>query len=190
MRKLAALIFCLLCAQGTVIAQQKQPFIIGAAVNAVSGELYVSGQEFGTTPAVAIDNMPVHVVFASPEMLVADELPKSVLANPGTYLLTVTSGQGANRTAAFVIAIGAIGPEGPKGDVGPAGEKGDKGDPGPVGAAGAKGDKGDKGDTGVAGAAGAKGDKGDKGDTGAAGAAGAKGDKGDTGAAGAAGTKG
>ncbi len=215
MRKLAALIFCLLCAQGTVTAEQKQLVINSAAVDPVSGLVLVTGQQFGTMPAVTIDNMPVRVLSGSQEVLVV-ELPASLLAQPGTYLLTVERSQGANDrgqsanergqgakgSASFVLAVGAIGPQGPrgeagspgaKGDVGPAGPqggagpKGDKGDPGTAGAAGAKGDKGDKGDPGVAGAAGAKGDKGDPGMPGSNGLTGAKGDKGDRGDTGPAG---
>jgi hypothetical protein len=178
MKKLAAVVFCLVCAQGTVNAQYRQNVITSAVVDRVGGLVLVSGQ-FGSNPLVTIDGMAVRVMSASYQMMVV-EFPASLLNAPGTYLLTVTTNSGAKGTTFFEITIGATGPQGPRGADGASGPKGD------AGPAGVKGDKGDKGEQGVAGR-GDKGDKGDKGDTGSPGANGlngTKGDKGDTGAAG------
>src|SRR5712691_8676176 len=138
MRKLAALIFCLLCAQSTVLAQQKQLVINSAAVDPVSGLVLVTGQQFGTMPAVTIDSMPVRVLSGSQEVLVV-ELPASLLAQPGTYLLTVERSQGAKGSASFVLAVGAIGPQG---NPGPQGEPGPQGVPGKDGKDGVNGQDG------------------------------------------------
>src|SRR5436309_14348922 len=108
MRKLAALIFCLLCAQGTVIAAP-QVVINSAVVDPASGLVLVTGEQFGTMPAVTIDNMPVRVLPGSQEVLLVVEFPASLLLQPGTYLLTVTSSNGSKGSASFVLAVGAIG---------------------------------------------------------------------------------
>src|SRR5258705_257000 len=97
MRKLAAVILCVLCGQGTVFAgkgqlpevgQQKQPVINSAAVDSVSHLLIVTGEQFGSAPTVTIDGMTVGVRSGSSEVLVV-ELPESVLLHPGTYRLSV-----------------------------------------------------------------------------------------------------
>jgi hypothetical protein len=203
MKRLLLLILCLVCTSRTVSAEAAQQVSInGAVVDHVSGLVLVSGSQFGTTPpAVTIDSMPVTVLSASPQAIVV-ELPASLLAQPGTYLLTVQRDTSPKGSATFVLAIGAIGPQGPRGltgERGPYGEKGDKGDkgeagpagaagaagsPGAAGAPGAKGDKGDKGDKGAPGAPGAPGTPGSNGSPGLPGAPGGKGDKGDTGPAG------
>jgi Collagen triple helix repeat (20 copies) len=179
MRKLAAVVFCLVCAQGTVNAQYRQNVITSAVVDKASGLVLVAGQ-FGWNPLVTINGMTVHVMSASSQMMVV-ELPASLLDQPGAYLLTVSTGSGSKQTTFFEITVGAVGPQGPRGADGASGAKGD---PGPAGATGDKGDKGDKGDPGAAGAAGGHGDKGDKGDRGD------KGDKGDPGTPGTNGTNG
>ena len=168
MRKLAAVVFCLVCAQGTVNAQYRQNVIASAVVDRGAGLVLLTGQ-FGSNPLVTIDGMQVHVASSSAQMMVV-ELPASLLNAPGAYLLTVSTGSGSKATTFFELTVGAVGPQGPrgadgapgaKGDAGPAGPRGDKGDPGTPGAnglngvSGAKGDKGDKGDPGNAGPAGA-----------------------------------
>jgi hypothetical protein len=181
MRKLAAVVFCLVCAQGTVNAQYRQNVITSAVVDRMGGLVLLTGQ-FGWNPSVTIQGMTVHVASASPQMMVV-ELPASLLNQPGTYLLTMTTGSGSKATTFFEISVGAVGPQGPrgtdgapgaKGDSGPAGAKGDKGDKGEPGVAGRgdKGDKGDKGDPGTSGANGLNGTNGQKGDPGERGPAG------------------
>ena len=189
MRKLAAVVFCLVCAQGTVNAESyRQNVINNAVVDKVGGLVLLTGQ-FQLNPLVTIDGMQVRVASASAQMLVV-ELPASLLNAPGTYLLTVSTGSGSRATTFFEITVGGVGPQGPrgadgapgaKGDPGPAGPKGDKGDKGDPGTAGAPGAKGDKGDPGAAGTPGAKGDKGDPGTPGANGLNGVNGEKGDKG---------
>lgn len=178
MRKLAAVVFCLVCAQGTVNAQYKQNLVTSAVVDRVSGLVLVSGV-FGSSPVVTINGMPVHVISAAPQMLVA-QVPASVMNQPGTYLLTVTTSPGVKGTTWFEFAVGAIGPQGLRGTDGAPGAKGDKGDQGTKGDPGVagRGDKGDKGDTG------GKGDKGDKGENGTPGTNGVNGTNGQNGAPG------
>jgi len=185
MRKLAAVVFCLVCAQGTVNAQYRQNVITSAVVDKVGGLVLVAGQ-FGFNPLVTINGMPVHVISASAQMMVV-ELPASLLNEPGTYLVTVSTGSGSKQTTFFEITVGAVGPQGPRGADGAPGAKGN---PGPTGATGAKGEKGDKGDPGTSGVHGDKGDKGDKGDPGAPGANGLNGTNGTNGANGTNGVKG
>ena len=155
MRKLAAVVFCLVCAQGTVNAQYRQNVITSAVVDRSSGLVLVSGQ-FDSNPVVTIGGMLVHVISAGSQMLVA-QVPVTVMNQPGTYLLTVTTSSGSKGTTWFEITIGATGPQGPRGTDGAPGTKGDKGD---------KGDPGTPGANGLNGAAGAKGDKGDAGPAG------------------------
>ena len=174
MRKLAALLFCLACAEGTLAAQKQPMFVASAAVDHVSGLVLVSGQGFSSSVSVTINDMPVKVLSATSQALVI-EVPGSVLAQPGTYLLVVSTKQ---STASFVIAVGAIGPQGPEGPQGESGQAGPAGPQGPQGDRGDQGPKGDKGDQGP------KGDKGDPGQPGLNGAPGEKGDPGETGPAG------
>src|SRR5258706_15338002 len=134
MRKLAAVVFCLVCAQGTVTAESRPNVVTSAVVDYASGLVLVTGQ-FGFNPLVAIDGMAVRVISAAPQLMVV-ELPASLLNEPGTYLLTVTASPASRATTTFSIAVRAIGPKGPRGE---AGARGDKGDPG---LPGGKGDKG------------------------------------------------
>ncbi|HEY3158726.1 MAG TPA: hypothetical protein VGJ78_07170, partial [Vicinamibacterales bacterium] len=179
MRKLAAVVFCLVCAQGTVNAQYRQNVITSAVVDLEYRRVFVTGQ-FGLNPVFTIDGMPVHVSPLTPQLMEV-ELPASLLIVPGSYLLTVTTGSGSKQTTFFEITVGAVGP---KGAVGPEGPRGADGRPGADGTPGAKGDPGPagaKGDPGTSGVHGDKGDKGDKGD---------RGDKGDPGTPGANGLNG
>ena len=127
-------------------------------------------------------------------------LPDDVM--PGSYLLTVTTGNGNAHIDEMWITLGATGPEGskgdtgatgprgPKGEDGPRGPKGEPGPKGPKGEDGPRGHKGEAGATGPKGAAGPKGDTGAQGPKGEPGATGAQGPKGDTGATGLQGPKG
>jgi hypothetical protein len=189
MRKLATVMFCLLCGQGTVFAQYtqyKQLVVSSAVVDSANGVVVVTGSHFtqyGRGPAVTINSMPARLLSASQQMLVV-ELPGSVAAQPGTYLMTVVREQSLTGFGVFFITVGAIGPQGPRGDAGPRGSAGEVGPAGPAGPQGNPGPKGDKGEPGAPGAAGAKGAQGDRGAPGVAGAKGDKGDRGERGLAG------
>ena len=183
MRKLATVMFCLLCGQGTVFAeytQYKQLVVRSAVVDSVNRVVVVTGTQFGGGPVVTINNLPARLLSASSNMLVV-ELPGSVAAQPGTYLMTVVREQSLTGFGVFFITVGAIGPQGPRGESGPRGSAGDVGPAGPAGPAGPQGNPGPKGDKGEPGAAGAPGAKGAQGDPGAPGMPGGKGDKGDKG---------
>ena len=189
MRKLATVMFCLLCGQGTVFGeytQYKQLVVRSAVVDSANAVVVVTGTQFGRGPAVTINNMPARLLSASSDMLVV-ELPGSVAAQPGTYLMTVVREQSLPGIGVFFITVGAVGPEGPRGESGPRGSAGDVGPAGPAGPQGDPGLKGDKGEPGAPGAPGAKGAQGDPGAPGMAGGKGDKGDKGDRGERGPAG---
>ncbi|WP_434386500.1 hypothetical protein [Melittangium boletus] len=94
---------------------------------------------------------------------------------PGSYLLTLSTGPNLDQNDAFDVTIGtagpkgdtgAQGPQGPKGDTGAQGPQGPKGDTGPQGIQGAKGDTGAQGPQGVQGIQGLKGDTGAQGPAG------------------------
>jgi hypothetical protein len=178
--------FCLLCGQGTVFAeytQYKQLIVSSAVVDSANGVVVVTGTQFGRGPAITINSMPARLLSASQQMLVV-ELPGSVAAQPGTYLMTVVREPSLKGIGVFFITVGAIGPEGPRGESGPRGSAGEAGLAGPAGPQGTPGPKGDKGEPGAPGTAGAKGAQGDRGAPGLAGGKGDKGDRGETGAAG------
>ena len=136
--------------------------------------LFVSGRDFGAaaTPSVTLGGTPLLVESYSPNAIVA-RLP-SPPPRPGSYALAIRCHalrgdkpfDDWDRTATFVVTLGAVGPMGPQGERGP---KGDTGATGPMGLSGPKGD---------AGATGATGLQGPKGETGATGAQGPKGDAG------------
>ena len=137
--------------------------------------LLISGRNFGADPSVRLDGALLNVLSHTDQQITAG-LPAKLDA--GSYLLTVTSGNGVTQFDAFSTTIGAIGPMGPMGPQGFAGATG------PQGPAGPAGPQGPKGDTGATGATGPQGPKGD------AGATGAQGPQGNTGATGAQGPAG
>jgi hypothetical protein len=120
----------------TTFAQQ---LVIHSAVPDTSaGTLFISGQNFGATPTVEINAIPVVARSSSSELLLVD-VPASVLAQPGSYLLSVRRGKRDTDRDVFAVTIGAVGP---KGDPGPQGERGLQG---PVGADGPRGPEGPAG---------------------------------------------
>jgi hypothetical protein len=142
-----------------------QLVIVSAVANTDALTIDIKGHNFGTSPWVTLDGMPLDVSGASPTHIVAT-LPASVVLTPGSYLLTVARGPATVHYDTFSVAVGNVGPKGEKGDKGDPGEKGDpgkKGDPGEKGEPGEKGDIGPKGDKGDIGLIGPKGDKGDPG---------------------------
>jgi hypothetical protein len=117
----------------------------------------IVGENFGSTiPTVKLEGNQIIVDrYDSATQTIVAFLPAK--PEPGTYLLTVTTGGGTNNTTESDITIGAVGPPGPKGD------KGDKGD---TGADGPQGIQGPQGETGPQGPAGPQGPQGPQGPTG------------------------
>lgn len=209
MRRTITTLLVFLCVSPLFAQRDTRPanqlLIISATVDYGVGKMYISGLNFGTgTPVVKLNGTPLQVLAPTPTYIIA-MLPAQALAQPGSYLLTVSSGPSAIEFDAFSVTIGATGAKGDKGDKGDQGLTGAKGDTGPAGATGPQGPKGDKGDqgltgakgeTGPAGATGPQGPKGDqglpgaKGDTGPVGATGQQGPKGDKGDPGPAGAQG
>jgi hypothetical protein len=166
-----------MCTTRTVSAETRQLVINNVVVDQRSGLSLVSGKHFGSTPAVAINDIQVSVLNGSSQLLLI-ELPASVRAQPGTYRVTVERDRTTNGKDTFTLVIvsapsggsGKAGPPGPVGPAGPAGPSGTAGPAGPVGPAGPAGPIGPRGTAGTNGVNGLRGDKGDTGATGPAGA--------------------
>jgi formylglycine-generating enzyme len=128
-------------------------------------------------PQVTLAGHPLNVTESAPDMVVAF-VSQDLIAD-ATYLLTVSSGTGANKFDTFNLTIGAVGPEGPVGPVGPQGPEGLVGPQGPMGIqgpVGMQGPAGPQGAQGEMGPIGPQGEKGDKGDPGSFPAGNAAGD--------------
>jgi len=141
-RVIAVLLAALLSAPAT--ATILVPVVQTADADAANHNLFISGQNLGTTiPSVVLGGIQLSVISYSPTNLVA-ALPKDIA--PASYLLVVTP-QG-NIPAVFWVTIGAVGPAGAQGPTGPTGQTGatgPQGPPGPTGATGATGLRGNPG---------------------------------------------
>jgi hypothetical protein len=183
------------------------PIVFSATVNSSAATLTVTGQNFGSSPLVTLDNLnfPTLPGSTSSTQIVAT-FPSGMTPasfSPGTYFLTI---QYKNQLPSlFSVAIGATGQEGPQGVAGPAGVSGAQGiqgvpgtpgapgalgPPGPAGATGIQGTAGPTGPAGPAGANGSSGPAGPSGSDGPAGANGSQGPAGPTGPTGPAGPPG
>lgn len=152
-------------AQGKTPAPQL--LVTAAAANLETNELFIAGQNFGSTPPiVTLDGIALPVSVALPNQVVA-ALPATAAAHPGTYLLVVSRGPAQTQTDTFHVAIGHAGPRGEKGDRGDAGPAGAPGAPGAAGPAGQPGAVGPMGPAGPVGPMGPMGLPGPKGDPGA-----------------------
>ena len=169
------------------------PLVISATVDYSHNTLTISGQNFGSNPAVTLDSLAFPTQSSASSQIVANfpsgKAPSSFL--PGMYFLTVTfknqlptifavdiGGSGAQGPAGPAGAPGApgvAGATGPAGPAGPAGPQGIVGPMGPVGATGATGPAGAAGAQGLQGVAGPIGPQGLQGATGATGATGPQG---------------
>src|SRR5438552_394841 len=142
-----ALVFALIAASGAVAGQNGQ-LVVTAVVTDTTGQfLQITGNNFGPAPAVAINLVPLAVNSVTATQIVAALPPFP----PGTYLLTVSRGNGANANWSTDVTVGAVGPKGDKGDTGdpgapgitgPPGEPGPPGPPGPPGQPGPAGQQG------------------------------------------------
>jgi hypothetical protein len=168
------------------------PLVISATVDYTRNTLTISGQNFGSNPAVTLDAMAFPTIGnpTSSTQLVASfpsgRAPSSF--TPGTYFLTVTfKNQLPTIFGVDIGANGAPGPAGPAGTpgvagaagpTGPAGPAGQQGLAGPIGPPGATGGTGPAGAQGLQGVAGPQGPQGLQGATGPTGSQGPQGSPG------------
>ena len=90
-------------------ASAQQLVIYSATPDLSARTLSVTGENFGDSPSAEINQIPVSVLSGSPRLLTL-ELPASVIAQPGSYLLGVKRGNRATDNDVFSITIGAVGP--------------------------------------------------------------------------------
>jgi hypothetical protein len=186
------------CTVGDVSAQgRNQLTITGAEADITAGTLLIFGRNFiaskRAVPVVTLAGNPL-VVQTVESTRIQAWLPAEI--PPGSYLVTVSRGNGTPQHDSFSVTIGAVGPpgatgpqgaqgdpgaQGPEGSTGPQGEQGPPGPPGPQGPTGA---------TGVDGPAGPQGATGPQGPQGVPGPGGAMGLQGPPGPAGPAGPRG
>lgn len=161
--------------------------LISASANPATGTVTITGSDITSGPK------PVQVYLGSTPLTIDSKSNTQVIARlpadvtPGTYLLTVTNGNGNSQLDELWITLGAVGPQGPagpKGETGAQGPQGLKGDTGAQGPQGLKGDTGAQGPQGLKGDTGAQGPQGLKGETGATGPQGPAGGQGPQGPAG------
>jgi hypothetical protein len=167
------------------------PLVISATVDYTHNTLTISGQNFGSNPAVTLDAMSFPAQSPSSSSQIIANFPSGKAASsftPGTYFLTVTFKN--QLPSIFGVALGANGAVGPAGPAGAPGAAGATGPAGPAGPQGFPGPFGPVGATGAAGATGAQGVAGPAGPQGLQGATGATGAVGPQGTTGANGTNG
>ncbi len=173
------------------LGKVSQNQLVITAVRPDSTTITIAGANFGSSPAVFLNGMPLDgVTVNAAGIQITATLP---ILPAGTYLLHVSTGNGTPQNGTFNVTIGATGPQGsagPQGNVGAQGLAGAPGAAGPAGAQGAIGSQGPQGATGSEGPQGVPGPTGAAGTDGAPGAAGADGAPGAAGADGAPGAAG
>ena len=161
------------------------PLVISATVDYSHNTLTISGQNFGSNPAVTLDSLAFPTQSSASSQIVANfpaaKAPSSFV--PGTYFLTVTFKN--QLPTIFAVDIGGSGAQGPVGPAGPQGAPGVAGAAGPAGPAGPQGIPGPFGPVGATGPAGATGAQGLQGVAGPVGPQGLQGATGPQGPAGA-----
>lgn len=176
MRMLAAVgVFTLLTIVSPVTNAAGLPLVISATVDTGHNTLTISGQNFGSDPAVTLDALAFPTQASANSQIVAN-FPAGKPATsftPGTYFLTLRFRN--QLPAIFAVAIGAQGPAGPAGAPGLPGVAGAPGPAGPAGPQGLVGPMGPAGAQGLQGIAGPSGPQGLQGLVGATGATGAQG---------------
>lgn len=142
--RLFAIAVFVICATGDTDAQraERQLVVSSTLVNRASETVTIRGANFGSSaPFVACEEFSLTVLSATDTEIVA-MLPGGI--PDGTYLLTVSKGNGAVQRDSFHLSIttpgvgpeGPIGPEGPAGATGPTGQMGPAGPVGPAGVSG------------------------------------------------------
>lgn len=113
-------------------------------VEMVDDTLEIHGVNFdnGTFATVTLGGEPISVELVEPTRIVA--VPSAPL-QPGSYALTVQTGDSRLQFDAFVLTAGASGPPGPIGETGPRGPAGPRGPVGPQGGQGPRGLQGPQG---------------------------------------------
>lgn len=167
-----ALLAVVIGAIGTVeLRAQSVPYVLSSHVDVATGQVMISGGNFGVSPQVLYMGYPLQVVFANATAIV---LSTPIGVPAGTYLVIVrTSGRDLMIPVTVpATADGTPGPAGPAGPAGPEGPVGPAGSAGPAGAVGPAGPAGSVGATGTAGPSGPAGPIGPAGPAGAAGSAG------------------
>ncbi|NUN14105.1 MAG: hypothetical protein HUU55_10775 [Myxococcales bacterium] len=160
-----------LFAAGDLLAAPPPPVITSAEVLPSTGEIVITGHDFGASPKVWFGDDLLVLTTVTPDLVVA-ELPK---APPASYPLKLQSAPTARYTDEISVTIGVQGEMGPEGPQGPTG---DTGATGPMGATGPAGPAGPKGATGPEGPMGATGPAGPTGPAGATGPQGPQGPSG------------
>ena len=137
-------------AQSSKASSSPSPQLVVLSVqpNIAAGELTIAGRQFGdAAPEVSIEGLSLTVISYSPTLIVT-ELPASLIAAPGSYLLRVSRGPATVQNDTFAVTIGATGPKGETGPMGPQGHAGPQGPEGPAGPPGAQGEPGTPGGAG------------------------------------------
>ena len=161
-RRLVQVLLVILALAPAVEAQKSssspsQLKVSAASYDAATEALSIHGVNFGTAGGVVtLNGFPLPVSSWSDNQVVA---LVSNATSPGSYLLTVASGQGTTQFDSFSVTLtggsgAGTGAKGEKGDKGDPGPQGAKGDPGATGATGATGPQGPMGPAGVLGLAG------------------------------------
>jgi Collagen triple helix repeat (20 copies) len=147
-----------------------RPVIVSAQANFTSNTLTIAGKNFGTQPPIVTLDATTLTVTSNSATQVVATLPASI--QPGSYRLVVAlpdhdrgrdadhhDDEDMNKSAVFVVTLGAVGPQGPQGPQGvqgPPGIPGPPGLPGPQGIPGPPGPQGPQGPSGTATLAGFK----------------------------------
>jgi hypothetical protein len=177
MRILTALGFTALFGFLTSMAQAAGfPVVISATVDYAHNTLTISGQNFGSYPAVTLDALAFPAQSPSSSNQIVANFPTGKSPSsfaPGTYFLTVTfknqfptifgvdiGANGAQGAAGAAGAPGVAGAAGPAGPAGPQGIVGPMGPPGATGPAGQVGSTGSQGSQGLPGPQGSSGPQG------------------------------
>jgi hypothetical protein len=186
MRILAALSLSMLLGMFSISSQAAGlPLVISATVDYSHNTLTISGQNFGSNPAVTLDSLAFAAQIPSSSSQIVANFPSGRAPSsfaPGTYFLTVTFRN--QLPTIFGVALGANGAQGPAGPAGAPGATGAQGATGPAGPAGPQGIPGPFGPVGATGATGPAGATGAQGLQGVAGPVGPQGLQGATGATG------
>ena len=131
-------------------APPSQLYITAANADFLSGELVITGVDFGTANGrVALAGLDVTPILSWSDTEIVVPLPAFP---PGSYLLAVSRPRADERGGSaalsvndfnvFEVTLGAAGPKGDTGDQGPQGIQGLQGIQGPQGLQGEKGDTG------------------------------------------------
>ncbi|MFP5204992.1 MAG: IPT/TIG domain-containing protein [Acidobacteriota bacterium] len=133
----------------------RRPVVVSALPSFTGNTLTISGMNFGTQMPVVTLNAAALTVTSNTNTQIVATLPANIA--PGSYRLIVSlpdndrdsdhdrghdaehRADDVNRSAVFIVTLGAVGPQGPQGVPGPQGVQGPQGPPGPQGPQGPSG---------------------------------------------------